>query len=356
MKHYTQIVWALISNLLSSNITHVKRELNSMVDRLVVFVASPTRQLLPQRRDCTFQSLYHPHIPKNVDSWQVFPSDERICSFIQNEPYKHKEIISMEENKILKGLTPLESSFSSSDVGNKEKHKEDESKRKVGEIVSLNIGTPNCPKNVKIGAKCTDEEKLKFTKLLHEFQDVFSWSYEDLHGFDPALIQHVIPIKEGIKPFRKKQRPINPALEATIWKELEKLLKARIIFPVKYYEWVSNLVPVRKKIGQIRLCVGFHALNRVSIKYHFPLPNMEMILQQVARSQIMSLLDGFSGYNQIKVKMTDKYKTTFITHWGTFAYERMPFVLSDVGATFQRATQIDFDDLIGKIIQIILMT
>ena len=120
--------------------------------------------------------------------------------------------------------------------------KEEESKRKVREPISLNIGTPNSQNNVNIGAQCTDEEKLKFIELLREFQDVFSWSYEDLHGFDPALIQHAIPIKEGIKPVRKKQRPINLALEETIQKELEKLLKDGIIFPVKYSEWVSNLV------------------------------------------------------------------------------------------------------------------
>jgi hypothetical protein len=58
----------------------------------------------------------------------------------------------MENNKITKGLTTLEISFSSSDVGNKEKHNEEESKRKVGETISLNIGTPDSPKNVKIGA------------------------------------------------------------------------------------------------------------------------------------------------------------------------------------------------------------
>jgi hypothetical protein len=86
----------------------------------------------------------------------------------------------------------------------------------VGETISLNIGTPESPKNVKIGAQCSDEEKMKFAKLLGEFQDVFGWSYEDLRGFDPSLIQHVIPIKEGIKPVRQKQRPINLALEATI--------------------------------------------------------------------------------------------------------------------------------------------
>jgi hypothetical protein len=134
--------------------------------------------------------------------------------------------------------------FSSSDVGNKEKQKEEESERKVGETISLNIGTPESPKNVKIGAQCSDEEKMKFSKLLGEFQDVFPWSYEDVCGFDPSIIQHAIPIKEGIKIVRKKQRPINPALESTIRKELERLLKVGIIFPVKIFEWVSNLVPV----------------------------------------------------------------------------------------------------------------
>ena len=81
---------------------------------------------------------------------------------------------------------------------------------------------------------------------------------------------------------------------------------------------------------------------------------MEMILHQVTGSQTMSLLDGFSSYNQIKVKREDKYKTTFITRWGTLTYECMHFVLFNVGATFQRAMQIDFDDLVGKIIQIYL--
>jgi hypothetical protein len=69
---------------------------------------------------------------------------------------------------------------------------------------------------------------------------------------------------------------------------------------------------------------------------------------------MMSLLDNFSGYNQIRVKRADKYKTIFITHWGSFAYEYMPFGLSNAGATFQRAMKIAFDDLIDKIIQIYL--
>jgi len=74
-----------------------------------------------------------------------------------------------------------------------------------------------------------------------------------------------------------------------------------------------------------------------SIKDHFPLPYMELILQPIGRSQMISLLDGFSRYNQIKVKMTNRYKTIFTTHWGTFYYERMSFGYSNAGATFKRA-------------------
>jgi hypothetical protein len=59
-----------------------------MVYSLVVFAASPTRQLLSQTLDCKFMSLYHPHFTDNVESWKVFPDDESICYFLQNETLK----------------------------------------------------------------------------------------------------------------------------------------------------------------------------------------------------------------------------------------------------------------------------
>jgi hypothetical protein len=69
---------------------------------------------------------------------------------------------------------------------------------------------------------------------------------------------------------------------------------------------------------------------------------------------MMSFLDGFSGYNQIKVKSTDRYKTTFTTWWGTFDYEHNTFVLFIAGATFQRYMKIYFNDIIDHIIQVYL--
>jgi len=114
---------------------------------------------------------------------------------LQNESLKKKEIIYVEDNKFPKGLTPLESSFSSSDVSNQKKSLE-ESKRKIGKTINVNIGTQEDPKILKIGARCSKQEKQKFMDLFCEFRDVFAWSYEDLCGFDPSVIQHVIPIKE----------------------------------------------------------------------------------------------------------------------------------------------------------------
>ena len=58
---------------------------------------------------------------------------------------------------------------------------------------------------------------------------------------------------------------------------------------------------VRKKTGEIRMCVDFRDLNKTSIKYNYPLPNMEFLLQQVTGSACMSILYGFSGYNQVLV-------------------------------------------------------
>jgi hypothetical protein len=86
-----------------------------------------------------------------------------------------------------------------------------------------------------------------------------------------------------------------------------------IDFCVKYSEWVSKLVLIHKMNGYIWLCVDFHTLNKERVKDNLMLPNMELILQQVVGSQMMSLLDGFLGYDQIHLKWEDHYKTTLTT-------------------------------------------
>ena len=79
----------------------------------------------------------------------------------------------------------------------------------------------------------------------------------------------------NVKPIRQKQMPVNPKIEPLMRNELSKLIEAYIIFPIKHSSWVENLVPVRKRNGEIRLCVDFRDLNQASLKDHHPLPSME---------------------------------------------------------------------------------
>jgi hypothetical protein len=122
------------------------------------------------------------------------------------------------------------------------------------------------------------EQRTEYVELLREFSDVFAWTYEYIKTYDTSVIEHKIPLKEEVKPFRKKLRQTNPMLLPIMEREVKKLLNAQIIVPLKYFEWVSNLVPVRNKNGEIRLCVDFKNLNRISKKDNYPLPKMEHIL------------------------------------------------------------------------------
>lgn len=130
--------------------------------------------------------------------------------------------------------------------------------------------------------------------------------------------------------------------------ELLKLRDGGIIKPIRHSSWVSNLVPVRKKNGDIRLCVDFRNLNIASLKDNYGLPNMEAMLQQVTSSELMSMMDGFLGYNQVLVDEKEQFKMTFNTPWGTYVYVRMPFGLMNVGETFQRAMDVAFKQYIDK--------
>ena len=92
----------------------------------------------------------------------------------------------------------------------------------------------------------------------------------------------------------------------------------------------------------------------MSLKDNYPLPKMDHILQRVVGSQRMSMLDGFSRYNQVVVHPEDQEKTTFTTPRGTFMYAKMPFGLMNVGATFQRAMDIAFSKEKDKYVVIYL--
>jgi hypothetical protein len=199
--------------------------------------------------------------------------------------------------------------------------------------------------NINLGANCTLDEVASYTALFQEFRNVFAWSYEEIPGIDPSIVIHEIKTYPDAKPVRQKLRPVHPKKLVAIKAEVEKLLKYGFIYPVPLTEWVSNLVPVAKKQGTIRVYVDYRDLNKACPKDNYPTPFIDQIIDNCVGSVVFSFMDRFSGYNQIEILPADQHKTAFICPWGTFAYRKLPFGLKNAGATFQRAMSYAFHDI-----------
>jgi hypothetical protein len=98
--------------------------------------------------------------------------------------------------------------------------------------------------------------------------------------------------------------------------------------------------------------VDYTFLNKHCPKDPFPLPCIDQIIDSTAGCARLSFLDAYSGYNQIKLEKEDEEKTAFITPYGVFCYQVIPFGLKNAGATYQRMMQNCLGSQIGRNIQI----
>ncbi|PKA53753.1 RNA-directed DNA polymerase like [Apostasia shenzhenica] len=105
---------------------------------------------------------------------------------------------------------------------------------------------------------------------------------------------------------------------------------------------------VKKANGKWRMCVDFRTLNQACLKDTYPLPRINTMVDRTFRYEIMSFLDAFSGYHQIRMAKEDEEKTAFITDFGTYCYNVMPFGLKNDHATYQRMIDAVFRDQRGR--------
>ena len=103
-----------------------------------------------------------------------------------------------------------------------------------------------------------------------------------------------------------------------------------------YPDWLVNVVMVKKANGKWRMCVDFTDLNRACPKDSYPLPRIDQLVDSTTGHKLLSFMDAFSGYNQIKMDEADQEKTSFVTSQGLLCYEVMPFGLKNAGATYQQ--------------------
>ena len=159
-------------------------------------------------------------------------------------------------------------------------------------------------------------------------------------------VQHKIDV-QGQVPFKQRYYRVNPKVQQLQQEEVTRMLENGIVTRSRS-DWASPVVMVRKKDGSIRFCVDYRKLNAITRKDSYPMPRIEDILESLDGARIFSTLDLASGYWQIPVSEEDKAKTAFITPFGLFEFNVMPFGLCNAPATFQRLMNEVLDDVIGK--------
>ena len=112
------------------------------------------------------------------------------------------------------------------------------------------------------------------------------------------------------------------------------------------------MVLVKKKDGTWRMCVDFTDLNRACSKDSFSLPRIDQLVDATSGHQLLSFMDAYSGYNQIRMNEDDEAKTAFITDRGVYCYRVMPFGLKNAGATYQRLVNRIFRNEIGRTMEV----
>ena len=127
--------------------------------------------------------------------------------------------------------------------------------------------------------------------------DVFTWNYDEMPGLDPGLVVHALNVDPGVKLVIQPTKVFHTDVETQITQKFKKLLAAGFIKPIQHPKWLSNVVLVKKKNGQIRCCVDFCNLNKACPKDEFPQPNIDLLVDSATGSSMFSFMDGYSGYN-----------------------------------------------------------
>jgi hypothetical protein len=201
---------------------------------------------------------------------------------------------------------------------------------------------------VLLGSQLSKEQENNLLRFLFNNKDVFAWSANDLCGVDRDVIEHSLNVDPSFRPRKQRLQKMSDNKAESARNEVKRLLSAGVIREVKYPEWLANTVMVKKANSKWRMCIDFIDLNKACPKDEFPLPRIDSLVDAAASSELMSLLDCYSGYHQIWMKKEDEPKTSFITPSGTYCYLRMPEGLKNAGGSFSRMTARVLHSQIGR--------
>ncbi|XP_038075576.1 uncharacterized protein K02A2.6-like [Patiria miniata] len=199
---------------------------------------------------------------------------------------------------------------------------------------------------VKVACAVTNQEQPKdpndnYANLLHEYGDIF----EGL-GCLPGM--HTIIIDETAQPVVHACRKVPFALHNGLKRELERMESLGVISRVdEPTDWVNSLVVVKKKNGDIRVCMDPRDLNRAIKREHYKMPTREEVMSQFAGASYYSKLDASQGFWQLQLDDKSSRLCTFNTPFGRFRYTRLPFGISSAPEVYHKTVHQIFESIDG---------
>ena len=155
--------------------------------------------------------------------------------------------------------------------------------------------------------------KQDLVQFLKKNIDVFAQSHEDIPCIDLSVITYCLNVYPSFKHVRQNKRVFALERDNATKEEVQKLTTSRFIREVYYLDWLVNVVMVKMTNGKWRMCVDFTDLHKVCPKDRYPLSRIDQLVDSTVGHKLLSFMDAFSGYNQIRMDEADQEKTSFVT-------------------------------------------